>query len=235
MLNEHSREALERTERCTVDHHRSLFGVVFSSVLQLKALWQIVVYLNGTQLPFTADGILHHEVEFRAIEGSLAHFLMGVQSFLLTSLTDCVLTLLPDFVRTDVLLGIFRVAQRDLGIVVIEAKDTEHLEDDVDDRLKLSLHLIRTHKDVGIVLCERTYASQSVQLTALLIAEHSSELCNAEWQIFVATGLAGIHLTVVRTVHRFEHVLLIGLRCMDRLESILAIVSIVTRGNIEVL
>ena len=88
---------------------------------------------------------------------------------------------------------------------------------------------------MGIVLCERTNTCQSVKLTALLIAEHCSELRDAQRQVFVRTWLAGVNLTVVRAVHWLQHVLLVLFRCVNWLERVLAIVSIVTRGDIQVL
>ena len=235
VLNEHSSEALERTERCTVDHHRGLLRVVLSGVLQLEALREVVVDLDRTELPLTTDGILNHEVELRTIEGSLTELLVGVETLLLTSLTDSVLALLPDLVRTDILVSVLRVTERDLSIVVFETEDLEDLEDDVDDRLKLRLHLIGAHEDVGIVLGERTHTGQSVQLTALFITEDGTELSDTQRQILVGTGLARIDLTVVRAVHRLEHIFLVGFRSMDRLERVLAVVSIVTGSDVEVL
>ena len=74
-----------------------------------------------------------------------------------------------------------------------------------------------------------------MELTALLIAEYGTELCDTQRKILVRTRLTSVDLAVVRTVHWLEHILLILLRSLDRLECILAIVSIVTRCNIEAL
>ena len=74
-----------------------------------------------------------------------------------------------------------------------------------------------------------------MELTALLITEYSTELCNTQRKILVRTRLTSVDLAVVRTVHWLEHILLILLRSLDRLECILAIVSIVTRCYIEAL
>ena len=74
-----------------------------------------------------------------------------------------------------------------------------------------------------------------MELTALLIAEYGTKLCDTQRKILVRTRLTSIDLAVVRTVHWLEHILLILLRCLDRLECILAIVSIVTRCNIKTL
>ena len=74
-----------------------------------------------------------------------------------------------------------------------------------------------------------------MELTALLITEYSTELCNTQRKILVRTRLTSVDFAVVRTVHWLEHILLILLRCLDRLECILAIVSIMTRCYIETL
>ena len=88
---------------------------------------------------------------------------------------------------------------------------------------------------MGIILSKCTNTSQTVELTALLITEHGTELGDTQRKILVRTRLAGVDLAVVRTVHWLEHILLILLRSLDRLECILAIVSIVTRCYIETL
>ncbi len=88
---------------------------------------------------------------------------------------------------------------------------------------------------MSIVLSECAHTSKSVKLTALLITEYSSELCYTQRQILVRTWFAGINLAVVRTVHRLQHIFLVLLRSVDRLESILAVVSIVARSNIKTL
>ena len=125
--------------------------------------------------------------------------------------------------------------ERNLCLVVLETEDLEHLQNHVDNILELSLHLLWTNEDVGIILSKGTNTSQTVELTALLIAEYGTELCDTQRKILVRTRLTSVDLAVVRTVHWLEHVLLILLRSLDRLECILAIVSIVTRCNVETL
>ena len=218
-----------------MNHHWSLLRVVLSGVFELEAVRQVIVYLNSTELPTTTNGILHHEVELWTIECSLAKLYAGVETHLCTSLLDSCLTLFPYVVRTDILLLILWVTKRNLSLIVLETEGLKHLEDDVDIVLKLSLYLVRAHEDVSIVLREGTNTCKSVKLTTLLVAEHGSKLSDTQWEIFIRTWLMSVNLTVVRTVHRLEHILLILLWCVDWLESILAIVGIVTRSYVEVL
>ena len=106
--------------------------------------------------------------------------------------------------------------------------------DDVNNHFEFGLYLVRTHKNVRIVLRKCTYTGQPVKLTALLVAENGSEFSNAKRQILVRTGLTCIHFAVVRTVHWFQHINLILLRCFNRLEGILAIMRPVAGGNVKV-
>ena len=125
-----------------MNHHRSLLRVILSGIFQLETLWQVVIHLDGTQLPTTTDGILYHEVELRTIEGSLANFLTSLKTLLLASLADSVLALFPNLISTDILLCILRIAERNLCLVVLETEDLEYLQDYVDYILEFRLHLI---------------------------------------------------------------------------------------------
>ena len=54
MLDQNTDETLDGTEYNAVDHDRTMFLAVSSDVLQLKALRQLEVKLNGTALPGSA-------------------------------------------------------------------------------------------------------------------------------------------------------------------------------------
>ena len=88
---------------------------------------------------------------------------------------------------------------------------------------------------MGIVLGEGAHAGKSVQLAALLVAVDSAELGDAQGQILIGTWPPGENLAVVGAVHGLQHVFLILLGSVDGLEAVLAIVSVVARGDIEVL
>ena len=84
-----------------------------------------------------------------------------------------------------------------------------------------------------IILCKATYTCQSVQFTTLLITANRTEFSQAQRQILIWTRGILINHTVVRTVHRFQEVLLSFFGCMNRLEWILTIFSIVTGSYIQ--
>ena len=235
MLNEHSGKALERTERSAVNHHGHLLGVVLGCVFELEAGGQVIVDLDSAQLPTAADGILDHEVELRTIERSLAILNLGIKALLGASLLDSGFTLFPNFVRANVLLLVVRVTETNLGLEVIKLENFEHGLDDIHHAQELAFDLVGTAEDMGIVLSKRAYTGKSMQLTALLITINGTELSYTQWQVLVRAWFAGKNLTVMRTVHRLEHVLFILLGSVDGLEAVLTIMGVVSRGHIKIL
>ena len=61
---------------------------------------------------------------------------------------------------------------------------------------------------MGVVDGESPHPRQSVELAGLLEAVAGAELCVADRQVPVATGLVGVDLDVVRAVHGLEEVLI---------------------------
>ena len=92
---------------------------------------------------------------------------------------------MPIFVRSDILLLVVRIAQRDLRRIFIEAQRSEDIEHDIDHLHELILQLIGTAEDVGIVLSKSTDTCQSMQLTALFVPIDRSEFGETQRQILV--------------------------------------------------
>ncbi len=209
--------------------------VVGALVRQVEALREVVVHLDRSQLPFAADGVLYHEVELRAVEGGFAVLHDRLQPLLLGRPDDGRLGLLPVLVRTDVLLAVVGVAQRNLCRIVVELQRLEDIEHDVDHPLELLEQLVRPYEQVRVVLREAAHARQSVQLARLLVTVNRAELRQTHGQLLVRTGLRAVDFAVVRTVHRFEQVLLALDRGVDGLERVLAVFGVMARGDVELL
>ena len=60
-----------RAEDGAVDHHRPLQGAVLGRVLQVEALRQVEVELEGADLPLAAQHVVHEQVDLGAVEGAL--------------------------------------------------------------------------------------------------------------------------------------------------------------------
>ena len=210
-----------------------MFLVIWAHVFQLEAFRQVVVHLNGTQLPATTDGILHHEIQFRTVECSFTIFHFRLQALFFASFHDSPFCLFPVFIATDVFFAVFLVTQRNLCFKVFQTHRSEHDRDDVHHAEELIFHLVRTAEDVRIILCKATYTSQSVQLTTLLVTTYRTEFSNTQRQVTVRTRRVLVNHTVMRTVHRFQEVFFAFFRSMDRLECIFTIFCIVTWSHIQ--
>ena len=149
VLKQHGNETLQRAERGTVNHHRTVLLIVGACVFQLEALGEVVVNLNGAELPAAANGVLDHEVKFRAIEGCLTKFLACIEAFLLARLDDSGLCKMPVLVAADIFLLVFRVAKRNLSLEVIEVQSLEYIEDNIHDFQELILDLVGGHRRCG--------------------------------------------------------------------------------------
>ena len=77
MLDEHRHETFQRPERRTMDHYRAMFLVITSSIFQFKTLWQIIIHLYSSQLPFASQGVFHHKIKLRPVKSSLAQLYYG--------------------------------------------------------------------------------------------------------------------------------------------------------------
>ena len=86
-----------------------------------------------------------------------------------------------------------------------------------------------------VVLRKAPHARQPVQLAALLVTVHRTELRKTQRQVAVRTRLVAVYLAVVRAVHRLEQELFVLVRCPDGLERILAVFGVVSRCHVEVL
>ena len=185
MFNEDGDKTLHRSEGRAVDHHGAVFAVVGAHVFQLKALRKVVINLHGSQLPTTSDGVAHHEVELGTVERGFAQFHHRFKAFFFGHFLDGFLRFVPIFLGADVLAGILRVAQADLGDEVLEVQRLEDVQHEVNDLADLFLHLVLGAENVRIVLGESTNARQTVELAALLVAVDRAKLRQTHRQIAI--------------------------------------------------
>ena len=168
-----------------MDHDRAVQFVIGTLVGQVETFGQVVVHLNRSQLPLATDGIFHHEVQLRAIERRFSKLHDSVESFLLCGLHDSRFGFLPVLVRTDILLAVVGITQRNLCRIAVELQRPENIEHDVDNAFELFEQLVGTHEQVGVVLRETTHTSQAVQLARLLVTVDRTELGQPHRQLLV--------------------------------------------------
>ncbi len=227
MLEKHGYETLHRAEGGAVNHDGAVLLVVAAGVFELEAFGQVVVDLDGAELPAAAEGVLDHEVELGAVECCLAKLGAGLEALLGAGVDDGLLGKVPVLVRADVFLLVLGVAERYLGLEVVKLESLEDVEDDVHHLEELALNLVGGAVDVGIVLRKAAHACQAVELAALLVAVDCAELGQAQGQVAVAAGQRAEYLAVVGAVHGLEQILFALLGGMDGLEGVLAILGVV--------
>src|SRR4051812_40214775 len=71
MFEQHTEKPLHASEQCPVDHVRTMRGAVLSDVGQVEPLRQIEIKLNCTELPWPSDGILHDQIDLRAVKRAI--------------------------------------------------------------------------------------------------------------------------------------------------------------------
>ncbi len=89
--------------------------IVGTGIFEPETLREVIVDLNGAELPATAYGILDHEVEFRTVERGFACFLTGIEALFSAGFDNRLLGEVPIFVAADILFLIVGIAQRDLS------------------------------------------------------------------------------------------------------------------------
>ena len=221
VLEQHGEEAFDGAEQGAVNHHRALVGAVLRDVLELEALRQVEVELDGRDLPGAADGVAGLHRDLRAVEGGAARIVDELEVGFLGDLGERVGGLLPDLVGADVLV---RVLGGQLEVEVGQAKVLEQVQHEGEQAGELVLHLLAGAVDVGVVLGEAAHAGQAVDLAGLLVAVHGAELEEAQRQLAVG-ALTGLEDQVVhRAVHRLQVV--VGARLGDVAVRVLLLVEV---------
>lgn len=175
MLNEDADEALQGAEGGPVEHHGAVLLPVFAHVGQPEALGQVVVHLDGAELPLPPQGVLHHEVQLGAVEGGVPLLHRVPEPGLGRRLLNLPFRQGPLGLVPHVLVA-FRVPHPDPGPVVLKPQGGEDLKHQVQDPEELPLHLLGGAEDVGVVLGEAPNPCEAKKLPRLLVAVDGAEL-----------------------------------------------------------
>ena len=80
VLDEDADEALHAAEGCAVNHHGAVLLAIRAGVFEFESLGQVVVDLDGAQLPFSAEDVTDDEVDLGSVEGGFALLLDEVNA-----------------------------------------------------------------------------------------------------------------------------------------------------------
>ena len=171
-----------------MNHHRAVHFAVASLVGQIEALGQVVIHLNGAELPLSADDVLDHEVDLWSVEGGFPRFLGPGHAEAFSRIAAGLFGFVPASRVTNVLRGV-RVAQAHTDAVVIHA---ERAEDDLhqfDAAQNFLRDLVLGHEEMRVVLGEATHAGHAGDFTGLFPAVHGAEFGQTQRQVAVGAGL----------------------------------------------
>src|ERR1700722_5667838 len=162
MLEKDRKEALDRSEESSVDHYRGMACIVRTHVFQAEPSGGLEVQLDRRDLPGATDRITRLYRNLGAVEGSTALVENEVEAHLLCGLTKRFGRPVPLLVRTDRLaLGFCR----ELEVEVVQSEVAQQPEDELENGLQLTFHLLGGTEDVGVVLGHTADAGQSVDDT----------------------------------------------------------------------
>ncbi len=88
-----------------------------------------------------------------------------------------------------------------------QAKDGVNFIEQTHHVLDFFLHLIPSHKDVGIVLGETADTEQAVERTGQLVTMHQTQLGHAQGQVTIGVRLGLVDQHTARTVHGLDGVI----------------------------
>ena len=106
-------------------HHVGAVGlIIFAHIFQAKTLRQVEIELDRAQLPLASEGVMHLQVDLRAIEGSATLITLVGQIVGLHRPFKGFSCPIPVSNRTNKLLG----PSREVGCKVTQPKGAQHVE-----------------------------------------------------------------------------------------------------------
>ena len=184
VFNEDAHEAFQRTENCTVEHYRMMLLVVGTDVLCVQSFCRrkLVVKLDCTALPLTAEGINQSEFKFWTVEGTFARLDFVIHSACLTCGCKFCFCLLPCFDCTNV---VFRHCRKFNEKVLVESKVLVNIKQKLAELCYFAFNLFFCTDDMCIILNETTHAHDTVECTAWFVSYTVTEFSDAHWKVFV--------------------------------------------------
>mmetsp|Transcript_22390 Transcript_22390/g.50453 ORF Transcript_22390/g.50453 Transcript_22390/m.50453 type:complete len:493 (-) Transcript_22390:197-1675(-) len=183
-----------------MNHDGPLAGAVRSDVLEVEALREVEVALDGTALPLPAQRVADLEVNLGAVERSSSLVHRVAPSLPLQGLGQRAGRKVPDVVGADGLFG----SGTEVDLIVGEAKLGEHVLREVEDLEDLVLDLVGQAKHMCIVLGKTSHAKEAGESARPLVAVDCSQLRPADGQLAVGALGVLVHEDMEGAVHGLD-------------------------------
>ena len=184
-----------------MDHHGALLGAVGTLILQIEALRQLEVHLDGAHLPGPTDGVLGLHRNLGAVERGASLIEDQFEILLGGCFAERLGCLVPFVFATD---GLFRVAGRQLEVEVFEPVVAQQVQHEGEQAVEFAGHLLVGAVNVGVVLGEATSASEPLNDSGLLVSVDGSEFEHPKRKLTVGTPARAEDEIVHRAVHGLE-------------------------------
>mmetsp|Transcript_16868 Transcript_16868/g.41828 ORF Transcript_16868/g.41828 Transcript_16868/m.41828 type:complete len:320 (+) Transcript_16868:702-1661(+) len=207
-----------------MQHDGLLLLAAARHVLEVEALGQVEVALDGRALPLAPDGVGDLDVDLRPVEGAAALVHLVVPPLALERLDQPGRCLLPDLIRADRLVG----PGGQVDLVLGEAELAQDLLSQVEHARDLVRELLGQAEDVRVVLREAAHAEEAVQRARALVAVDGAQLGPPDRQVAVRGLLVLEDEHVEGAVHRLE--LVVGALHLHLVEHALLVKVEVARG-----
>src|SRR5947207_1892926 len=153
-----------------MQHERLLARAVFRDIFQLKALGQIEIKLHRGELPGTANGVHQLDVNLGAVERCLSGDGLVGQVAAGERIFERPNSQFPFVVATEEIAVIVRIPDAQFDVELVKAKRLENGQSKINAADNLVLNLLRSAKDMGIVLGKAADAHQAVHHAGTLVA-----------------------------------------------------------------
>ena len=151
VLDVDGEEALQRAEDGAVEHHGAVRGAVGAGEGEVEALGELVVELEGAELPAPPQRVLHVELVLGAVEGALAGGELVGQAVVGERVEEGLLGGVPLGVGAHALVG----AGGQLDVDLLEPERLVNPVEQLDEAPDLGAELILRAEDVGVVLVQK--------------------------------------------------------------------------------
>ena len=172
-------------------------------VLQVEALGQVEVELDGPALVLAFQGVVDLDIDFRAVEGPVARVDFPGLAQVLQAFGQLAFGCLPELLAAQGGLGPGRQLE-----FVVEAQQAVDVVQEVKTAFDLVLDLVLAAENVAVVLHEPPDSGQPCEGPRELVPVKHSELGDPQRQVLVRPQGVVEDEAVPRTVHRLHAVLL---------------------------
>src|SRR5699024_9677867 len=177
-------KALHRTEGCAMNNYGTMTVVIRAHIGKIETLRHYVIYLYGTQLPFSADCIADNKINFGSVETGFTAANGVIQLLFVGHLSDFLLCAIPEFCFTAVL--IFIAIAEGKTDIHRHIEDAEYQFGKVNDVFNFVLQLIVRAVDVRIILSKSSNPRHPAHFTGLFVALHGSKLGQTQGKLAIA-------------------------------------------------